>query len=98
MSPSCSPKPRTRFDDDGPHHADRHDRLHRTDLLPTLTAYLDSFGDVAAASNHLHIHPNTFRNRLRRITELTGFDAADADARFLAELQLRLRRLHMGTW
>lgn len=77
---------------------DRHDRLHRTDLLPTLTAYLDSFGDVAAASSHLHIHPNTFRNRLRRITELTGFDAADADARFLAELQLRLRCLHMGTW
>lgn len=77
---------------------DRHDRLHRTDLLPTLTAYLDSFGDVAAASSHLHIHPNTFRDRLRRITELTGFDAADADARFLAELQLRLRHLHPGTW
>jgi len=75
---------------------DRHDRLHRTDLLPTLTAYLDSFGDVAGASSRLHIHPNTFRNRLRRITELTGFDAADADARFLAELQLRLRNLHRG--
>ncbi len=68
-----------------------HDREHHTDLLPTLQAYLDSFGDVKRAAERLHVHPNTFRNRLHRIAELTGFDATDPDARFLAELQLRLR-------
>ncbi len=68
-----------------------HDREQHTDLLPTLRAYLDFFGDVKRAAERLHVHPNTFRNRLRRIEELTGFDAADPDARFLAELQLRLR-------
>ncbi|MEV4320335.1 helix-turn-helix domain-containing protein [Actinocrispum sp. NPDC049592] len=68
-----------------------HDREQHTDLLPTLRAYLDFFGDVKRAAEHLHVHPNTFRNRLHRIHELTGFDAADPDARFLAELQLRLQ-------
>ncbi|SMD26355.1 PucR family transcriptional regulator [Kibdelosporangium aridum] len=68
-----------------------HDLEQHTDLLPTLSAYLDFFGDVKRAADRLHVHPNTFRNRLNRIQELTGFHATDPDARFLAELQLRLR-------
>ncbi len=33
-------------------------------LVPTLRAYLDSFGDVAAAAQQLHVHPNTVRYRV----------------------------------
>jgi DNA-binding PucR family transcriptional regulator len=40
----------------------------------------------------VHVHPNTFRYRLRRITEVGGIDLDDADSRFAAMLELRLLR------
>ncbi|MFI5686375.1 PucR family transcriptional regulator [Streptomyces sp. NPDC051636] len=60
-------------------------------LVQTLRAYLDRFGDVAAASRTLGVHPNSLRYRLRRITEVSGLDLGSPDARLLAELELRLR-------
>ncbi|PJE94691.1 hypothetical protein CUT44_30230 [Streptomyces carminius] len=59
-------------------------------MVATLRAYLDHFGDVSAASRALGVHPNSLRYRLRRITEVSGLDLADPDARLLAHLQLRL--------
>src|SRR5579875_2528405 len=69
-----------------------YDEEHRSGLVDTVAAHLDSFGDVAAAAASLHIHPNTFRYRLRRATEVSGLDLADPDARLAVMLQLRLRR------
>jgi hypothetical protein len=37
----------------------------------------------------MFVHPNTFRYRLRRLTEVSGIDLADPDQRFAAMLQLR---------
>jgi hypothetical protein len=59
-------------------------------LLETLRAYLDHFGDITSAAQHLQIHPNTFRYRLRRVVTLTGIDLDDPSERLLASLQLRL--------
>lgn len=67
-----------------------YDRAHGGMLTPTLQAWLDAFGDVIAAAAAMNVHPNTFRYRMRRITEVSGFDPDDADARFAAMLQLRL--------
>ncbi|GAA1927081.1 helix-turn-helix domain-containing protein [Streptomyces durmitorensis] len=67
-----------------------YDAAHHTCLVETLRAWLDAFGDVAAASAAVHVHPNTFRYRLRRLAEVGGLDLTDADARFAAMLQLRL--------
>ncbi|WP_113703635.1 PucR family transcriptional regulator [Nonomuraea lactucae] len=72
---------------------ERHDRRNNTDLLATLRCYLDHFGDVNAAATRMHLHPNTFRYRLQRIREVSGFDPRNPEMRFLAELQLRLRDL-----
>jgi DNA-binding PucR family transcriptional regulator len=58
-------------------------------LAETLRAYLDSFGDVAAAAQWLHVHPNTVRYRVRRIEEHLGSTLADPDARLLLSLSLR---------
>jgi GAF domain-containing protein len=58
-------------------------------LVPTLSAYLDCFGDVRAAAQHLGVHPNTFRYRLRRLQELVGLDLADPAERIVAALQVR---------
>ena len=61
-----------------------------TDYVATLRAYLDSFGDVRAAADHVGVHPNTFRYRLRRLVELSGLDLDDPADRLVAHLQLRL--------
>lgn len=67
-----------------------HDAEHGSQLVPTLRAWLEAFGDVRAASAGLFVHPNTFRYRLRRLAEVSGLDLADPEARFAALLQLRV--------
>lgn len=69
-----------------------YDRARRTHLTATLAAWLDSAGDAGAAAALVHVHVNTFRYRLRRITEISGIDLDDADSRFAAMLQLRMVR------
>jgi hypothetical protein len=67
-----------------------YDERHRSFLVPTLRAWLDAFGDVAAASEALYVHQNTFRYRLRRVAEVGELDLTDPEARFVAMLQLRV--------
>ncbi|HEX7309169.1 PucR family transcriptional regulator [Lentzea sp.] len=69
-----------------------YDRRHNACLVETLGAWLDAFGDVAAASAAVFVHPNTFRYRLRRLSEVGEIDLSDPNARFAAMLQLRLWR------
>ena len=64
-------------------------REHDPMLADTLRAYLDSFGDVAAAAQWLHVHPNTVRYRVRRIEQLLATSLADPDVRLLLSLSLR---------
>jgi hypothetical protein len=66
-----------------------YDAEHGTNLIETLRAWLDAFGDVAAASAAMFVHANTFRYRLRRLTEVSGIDLGDPEQRFAAMLQLR---------
>jgi hypothetical protein len=66
------------------------DRDRGTSYIPTLRAFLDAFGDVRAASDVVLVHPNTFRYRLRRLTELAGLDLDDPVERLVAHLQLHL--------
>jgi DNA-binding PucR family transcriptional regulator len=67
-----------------------YDAEHSSALVQTLRAWLDAFGDVNAAAAATFVHANTFRYRLRRVTEVGGIDLTDADARFVAMLQLRV--------
>ena len=66
-----------------------YDTEHGTNLVETLRAWLDAFGDVAVASAAMFVHANTFRYRLRRLTEVSGIDLGDPEQRFAAMLQLR---------
>lgn len=70
-----------------------YDRKHHTDLVGTLDAYLNAFGDIASAAARLHIHPNTFRHRLERLREVGALALTDPDARLGALLDLRMRTL-----
>ncbi len=85
--------------DDGELHLGRlgalveYDSKHDIGFVDTLLAYLDAFGNVAEAAAAVHVHPNTFRYRLRRLCEISGLDLDDPEARLAATLQLRLYRL-----
>jgi hypothetical protein len=74
-----------------------YDAQHRSSLVPTVRAWLDHFGDVGAAAEAVFVHPNTFRYRLRRATEVGGIDLGDPDQRFALMLQLRVLSTAAGT-
>ncbi|MGE5695691.1 MAG: PucR family transcriptional regulator [Candidatus Sericytochromatia bacterium] len=65
-----------------------YDERHDGSLVGTLHAYLDCFGDVAAAGMALHVHPNTVRYRMRRIEKIVG-PLGDPDDRLVLALGLR---------
>lgn len=62
------------------------------DPIDTLTAYLDAGGNASRAATELHLHLNSLRYRLQRISEITAVDLADPEVRFQLQLALRLRR------
>ncbi|WP_433472582.1 PucR family transcriptional regulator [Spirillospora sp. CA-142024] len=67
-----------------------HDADHRSDLVPSLLAYLDHLGDVRTAALRLRVHPNTLRHRLKRAASLSGLDFNDPHQRLFTHLQLLL--------
>ena len=68
---------------------DEYDRRHRSQLLLTLEEYLKRRGNIAQAAQTLYVHPNTLRQRLRRIHDLTGLDVQHEDW-LMVEIELKL--------
>jgi sugar diacid utilization regulator len=67
-----------------------YDAAHRSDLVGTLSEYLESGGSLERASNALFVHRSTLKYRLRRIAEVLGRDLADPDLRFNLQLAIRI--------
>ena len=70
-----------------------YDAKRRTSLLDTLERYLAERRSVIESARALFIHPNTLRQRLGRIEELTGLKL-DEDDLLSLELAIKLARLH----
>jgi DNA-binding PucR family transcriptional regulator len=70
-----------------------YDARKGTQLVETLERYLGARCSVAASARTLYIHPNTVRQRLERIGQVTGLDLGTADLLSL-ELALKVARLH----
>jgi GAF domain-containing protein len=70
-----------------------YDRRRRTSLLDTLERYLSERRSVIESARALYIHPNTLRQRLGRIEELTALNLNEDDLLSL-ELAIKLARLH----
>ena len=68
----------------------QHDEQKGTSYVETLEAYFSAFGYVPLAAKTIFVHPNTFRYRLRRLTEISGLNLDDPLERLVAELQLRI--------
>ncbi|WEG10399.1 helix-turn-helix domain-containing protein [Microbacterium horticulturae] len=50
-------------------------QAHSTDLVTTLWSYLDNGRSLEATARELFVHPNTVRYRLKRVTDVIGWDA-----------------------
>jgi len=48
---------------------------HSADLVSTLWSYLDNGRSLEATARELYVHPNTVRYRLKRVSEVIGWDA-----------------------
>lgn len=66
----------------------RHDARHGTQFAATLRAWLETQGDLTLAAERLGVHPNTIRNRLRKMGELTPLDLDDARQRLAMIIML----------
>ena len=64
-----------------------YDRSRNTFMVETIKAWLGARGDIVAASAASHIHQNTFRYCLKRLSEVGKFDLDDSEACFELELQ-----------
>ncbi|TPW70840.1 CdaR family transcriptional regulator [Schumannella sp. 10F1B-5-1] len=53
-------------------------QAHSKELLTTLWCYLDNGRSLEATARELFVHPNTVRYRLKRISEVIGYDATGA--------------------
>ena len=67
--------------------------LAGSQLLDTLTAYLDEGGSIEGTARVLFVHPNTVRYRLRRVADLTGLSPGDARQAFTLRIGVVLGRL-----
>ncbi|MGH3492285.1 MAG: PucR family transcriptional regulator [Sciscionella sp.] len=66
-----------------------YDDAHHTELLATLTAFLECSGSWQLAAQQLHVHVNTLRYRMGRVEQLLGTDLGDFASR--VDLYLALR-------
>ena len=67
----------------------RYDQEKKTELIPTLDAYLCANNATVVAAR-LNLHRNSLLYRLRRIREITGLDLDDAETRLALHLALRI--------
>ena len=69
-----------------------YDRERSASLLATLEEFLGRRGNISATSDALFVHPNTLRQRLRRIADLTGIDLRRDDW-LMVEIAVKMVRL-----
>ena len=69
-----------------------YDERRSTDLVGTLTSYLEAGGNYAHSARALNVHRNTLRYRLKRIQEISGYDLGDPDVQFNLQLATRAWR------
>ena len=71
----------------------RYDEQYQTELVGTVSTYLDLDCNLAATAATLYTHRHTIRYRLDRITELAGLDIGKTDDREKLSLGLKAMRL-----
>ncbi|WP_439593932.1 PucR family transcriptional regulator [Microbacterium sp.] len=65
-------------------------QTHSADLVLTLWSYLDNGRSLEATARELFVHPNTVRYRLKRVSEVIGWDATGAREALILQTALIL--------
>jgi sugar diacid utilization regulator len=73
-----------------------YDAAHRSELVATLSEYVDSGGSYDRTAQALLIHRSTLRYRLQRIRDITGRDINEVETRFNLQVALRAWRVIGG--
>jgi DNA-binding PucR family transcriptional regulator len=60
------------------------------ELLQTLTAYLESGRSLETTARVLFVHANTVRYRLKKISEIIGWDATGSREAFILQVAIVL--------
>lgn len=74
-----------------------YDRLHRTELVATLGVWLET-RNMAEAARVVHVHYNTFKNRLDRIESILGPVVTDPARALECEVAIYIARHYDGPW
>lgn len=69
------------------------DRAKKSQLVSTLSAYLEVNGNISLAARNLYLNRHSLIYRLQRIQELSGLDLDSSDDRLTLGLALKIRRL-----
>ncbi len=72
-----------------------YDTQRGAQLVATLEEFLRRHGSISATSEALYVHPNTLRQRLRRIGELSGLDLRRDDW-LLIEIAVKMVKLQQA--
>ena len=71
----------------------RYDEQYSTEMLGTLSAYLENNCNMAATAQAIHAHRHTVGYRLERVKELTGLDPLKSEDRERLGLGLKAYRI-----
>lgn len=74
-----------------------HDRSNHTDLVETLEVWLET-RNMAEAARRIHVHYNTFKNRLERVEAILGPVVTDAARSLECEVAIYVARHYDGPW
>ena len=74
-----------------------YDRSHHSELVPTLGMWLET-RNMAEGARRLHVHYNTFKNRLDRIESILGALIGDAARSLECEVAVYVFRHYDGPW
>jgi DNA-binding PucR family transcriptional regulator len=69
-----------------------YDERKGSELVHTLSRYLECGGSYEATATQLSVHRSTLKYRLQRTSEISGLDLGDPDTSF--NLQLAIRAWH----
>jgi DNA-binding PucR family transcriptional regulator len=72
-----------------------YDERRGSRLVATLEEFMRRHGSISATSEALFVHPNTLRQRLRRIQELSGIDLRRHDW-LMVEIAVKMVRLQQA--
>ena len=69
---------------------------HSPELLQTLVSYLDNGRSLEQTARDLFVHPNTVRYRLKRVSEILGWDPTGAREAFVLQVAVVLGSMSAG--